>query len=92
MIIDKNTVFRAFPLAIALALTACGGGGGGGSSDSGGGTGGDGGSGDEVVLNRGGDPSNPTPVSLALANEINADTFQNHFKITVEAGDTLIIK
>ena len=84
--------FTSFKLVSAslllVALSACGGGGGDATSNT-----------TTTVptveinkLNKGGNPANPAAISFVQPNEINSDSFQNNFKVTVKAGDTLIIK
>lgn len=84
-IIRKLTLKSVGVLILALAMVACGGGGDGApvevqqNSDS-------------IQFNQGGNPSVPAIISLTVPNGINADKLNNYFKVSVTAGDTLIIK
>jgi len=77
---------KLLPLSIlSLALTACGGSGGGSESSS------NNDSSEPIVLTEGGPVSNPTPIDFQNLNEIKAEDFYNHYRVNVDAGDTLII-
>lgn len=82
--------FTSFKLVSAslllVALSACGGGGGDATSNA------TPPAVETLKFNKGGNPANPAAISFAQPNEINSDSFQNNFKVTVKAGDTLIIK
>ena len=80
----KNFSKLLLAMAFVMTLVACGGGGGGGV-DAPTAT-------PTVTLNKGGNPADPAAISFVQPNEINPDSFQNNFKVTVKAGDTLIIK
>ncbi len=47
---------------------------------------------DSTRFNQGGNPSVPAIVSLTVPNGVSADKLNNYFKVSVTAGDTLIIK
>lgn len=86
------TIFRAGVLGsailvAALALSSCGGGGGGGDS-------GNAGNNPSTVPQPfpGGTVAEPALMSLDNKNAIKADAFENYFKVTVSAGDTVIIR
>jgi hypothetical protein len=73
-------------IATSLALTACGSGGGSSSSDE-----------EkepeqpEVSITNGGPISNPTPIDFYNRNSILNEDFNNHYQVSVSAGDSLII-
>lgn len=46
---------------------------------------------EEETMVEGGTPSEPSQMSFDEINEINADSFVNHFKVTAQPGDELII-
>lgn len=94
-------IFGAAVLVVALGLLSCGGGGGstGNSSATPQPTPGSGGtpqpspdSGGTPQPVSGGTAAAPAAMSFDNKNEIKADAFDNYFKITASAGDTIIIK
>ena len=73
--------------AIALVMTGCGGGGG---SSSGNNNNTSPSTPAEPTVNYGGEPSNPTPISLTLPNVIEGNSFYNYYTYSGEAGDEVI--
>lgn len=47
---------------------------------------------ESLKIVHGGTVASPTSVSFKLPNEIKSDIFENYFRITVSAGDTIVIK
>ena len=43
-------------------------------------------------VNVGGSPASPAALSFDRPNQISADSFANNFKVTVRAGDTLVLR
>ncbi len=73
-------------VVISAALTACGGGDGDASSNA------NINPTETSQLIHGGTVVTPTLVSFSLKNEIKSDIFENYFKVTVSAEDTIVIK
>ncbi|MDX5406517.1 MAG: hypothetical protein LPK11_05680 [Chromatiaceae bacterium] len=83
-----------YPIFIATFLFILAGCGGGSENDAGNqsGSGGSGGSGTPLPqVNDGGQPSSPANISFSLPNVISSDSFNNYFKVTVNAGDRLVL-